>query len=165
MKRSDGGFAGPGVIAAGTVLLVGLALFAGVVLPITDPARSADARGVPRSYDRLALQGRALYIREGCFTCHSQMVRSAFADSALGPRPSLAGDYLNEAPSLIGGQRVGPDLTCVGDNESLNAQWHVRHLRNPRAEREGSTMPSYSYLSTRELQALAAYILSLTCSG
>jgi cytochrome c oxidase cbb3-type subunit 2 len=165
MRRTDAGFAGPGVIALGTLVLVGLALFAGVILPITDPANRADAKGVPRSYNALALQGRTLYIREGCFTCHTQMVRSAFADSALGPRPSQAGDYGNEAPNLLGSMRVGPDLTCVGDDDSMDASWHVRHLRMPRAVREHSMMPSYSYLSPRELRALAAYLLSLTCEG
>jgi cytochrome c oxidase cbb3-type subunit II len=160
--RSERGAIGAGVIAAGTILCLGLAFFVAVVLPITDPANRADAVGKVRTYDELALQGRALYIREGCFSCHSQGVRDTFSDSALGPRPSEAGDYLNEAPNLIGMLRLGPDLTCAGDREN-DPNWQVRHLRNPQAVVAHSTMPKYGYLSTKELQALAAYILRLTC--
>lgn len=153
---------GAGVVVAGTILCLALAFFVAVLLPITDPANRAEAQGQPRSYDELALQGRTLYIREGCFQCHTQGVRDLFSDSGLGTRPSEAGDYGNEAPNLIGALRLGPDLTCVGDRQS-DANWHVRHLRNPGTDREHSTMPRYGYLSTEELQALAAYLLRLTC--
>lgn len=154
---------GPGLIAGGTILCLALAFVVAVVLPLTDPANRADAKGTPRRYDDLALLGRTLYIREGCITCHTQTVRDAFADSQLGPRPSEAGDYSGEAPNLIGVRRLGPDLTCVGDREP-DAARHVRHLRDPAAVREHSTMPRYGYLSTKELRALAAYLLSLTCT-
>src|SRR5207244_7948570 len=101
-------------------------------------------------------------IREGCFQCHSQSVRDTFSDFGLGPRPSEPGDYANEAPNLIGTIRLGPDLTCVGDRQK-DLAWHVRHLKYPEAVRHDSTMPRYAYLSNKELQALAAYLLSLTC--
>lgn len=153
---------GAGVIVGGTMLCLVLAFFVAVWLPITDAANRAEAQGRPRSYDEPALQGRALYIREGCFQCHTQGVRDLFSDSGLRPRPSEAGDYANEAPNLIGMLRLGPDLTCVGDRQD-DANWHVRHLRNPGAVREHSTMPKYGYLSTEELQALAAYLVRLTC--
>lgn len=160
--RSERGQAGVFLLAFGTILCLGLAAFATVWLPITDAAGGADAPGKPRSYDLLAVQGRTLYIREGCFECHTQGVRNIFSDSALGLRPSEPGDYFNEAPNLIGDVRLGPDLACVADREP-QGNWHVRHLRNPQAVREHSSMPSYDYLSTKELQALAAYLLRLTC--
>lgn len=160
--RSERGAIGAGVIAGGTVLCLGLAFFVAVVLPITDPANRAEAVGTPRTYDQLALQGRTLYIREGCFSCHTQSVRDLFADRGLGPAPSEAGDYLNEAPNLIGTLRLGPDLTCAGTRND-DPNWQMRHLRNPAAEVEHSTMPKYGYLSKTELEALAAYILRLTC--
>ena len=160
--RSERGAIGAGVVAGGTVLCLALAFFVAVFLPITDSANRAEAVGKARTYDELAIQGRALYIREGCFSCHSQGVRDTFSDSGLGPRPSEAGDYANDVPSLIGMLRLGPDLTCAGDREN-DPNWQVRHLRNPGAVVEHSTMPKYGYLSTKELQALAAYILRLTC--
>jgi cbb3-type cytochrome c oxidase subunit II len=149
-------------LAAGTIACIVLAFVVAVLLPITDRANRADAKGKPREYSQLALTGRTLYIREGCFSCHSQSVRNTLSDSLLGPRPSEAGTYANEAPNLIGTIRLGPDLTCVG-SRGEDAAWHVRHLKTPQAVRPDSTMPRYGYLSNNELQALAAYLLSLTC--
>ena len=151
-----------GAFVGGTVLSLALAFLVAVVLPVTDSANRANAKGVARGYSDQALLGRTLYIREGCFECHTQSVRDTFSDFGLGPRPSEPGDYANEAPNLIGTIRLGPDLTCVGDRQS-DATWQVRHLRHPQTVRAGSSMPPYRYLSTRELQALAAYLLSLTC--
>ena len=162
--RDERGAGGIAVFAGGTVLCVVFAFIVGVLLPITDSANRADAKGTPRSYTDVAVQGRTLYIREGCFQCHSQSVRDLFSDFGLGPRVSQAGDYKNEAPNLIGSIRLGPDLSCVGDRQS-DAAWQVRHLKNPALVRPHSTMPKYSYLTDKELQALAQYLLSLTCKG
>jgi len=158
------GAAGPGTIAGGTVLCLALAFFVAVLLPITDAANRDDAKGKPRDYDQVALNGRALYIREGCFSCHTQNVRDSFSDSALGPAPSEPGLYGNEAPNLIGTIRLGPDLTCFGDRQKDSGAI-VRHLQDPEAVHADSTMPHYNYLSTNELQALAAYLLRLQCRG
>jgi cytochrome c oxidase cbb3-type subunit 2 len=160
--RTERGAASPAVIAAGTALCLLLAFVVTVLLPITDSANRADAKGKPRTYDEAALAGRALYIREGCFSCHTQAVRNSFSDSLLGPSPSEAGLYSNEAPNLIGDIRLGPDLTCVGDRQP-DLSWHVQHLAKPTSVRQDSTMPGYGYLSSEELQALAAYLLRLTC--
>ncbi len=154
---------GPVALIAGTLVCVLLAFFVAVWLPISGNGAAEGSSGEPRSYDPAALLGRTLYIREGCFSCHTQSVRNTFADSQLGPLPSDAGLYGNEAPNLIGVLRLGPDLTCVGDRLD-DAAWHVKHLEQPDSERENSTMPSYGYLSSRELQAIAAYLLRLTCA-
>jgi cbb3-type cytochrome c oxidase subunit II len=159
---SERGAAGPGAIAGGTILCLLVAFFVTVLLPITDAANREEAKGQPRTYDKVALNGRTLYIREGCFQCHTQQVRDAFSDSGLGLSPSEAGLYKNEAPNLIGVIRFGPDLTCFGDRAGDPASV-VRHLRDPGAVRHDSTMPHYRYLSTKELQALAAYLLRLRC--
>lgn len=153
------GFTSPGALIGGTVLFVVLAFVVTVLLPITG---ESSAGSDPRAYDEQALAGRALYIRESCFACHTQTVRDTFSDSMLAPSPSDAGLYGNEAPNLIGVIRLGPDLTCVGDRED-DPSWYVRHLRNPASVHEDSAMPNYDYLSARELQALAAYLLNLTC--
>lgn len=162
LARDERGALGPGAFIGGTILCLLLAFFVGVWLPITDAANRAEAQGEARTYNAQALLGRALYIREGCFSCHTQGVRDSFSDSQLGPVPSEAGLYGNEAPNLLGVVRLGPDLSCVADRED-DAAWFVRHLRNPQAVREHSTMPRYGYLSAEELQALAAYLLRLTC--
>ena len=162
--RDERGAAGIAAFAGGTVLCLIFAFIVGVLLPITDASNRADAKGKPRDYSNLAVQGRSIYIREGCFECHTQSVRNTFSDFGLGPHPSEAGTYLNEAPNLIGSIRLGPDLTCVGDRQS-DSNWQIRHLRTPSVLRPHSTMPKYTYLSVKDLQALAAYLLSLTCKG
>jgi mono/diheme cytochrome c family protein len=106
-----------------------------------------------------AADGRAVYIREGCVACHTQSVRPIVPDVGLGP-VSVAGDYVNEAPALIGFERLGPDLMHMGsrinDVDALKA-----HLDDPRADRPWSIMPSYRYLTQNDLDALAEYLLSL----
>lgn len=161
--RDERGMVGPGALIAGTVACLLLAFFVAVWLPISGDTKEAGATGVSRSYDGAALLGRTLYIREGCFSCHTQAVRNTFADSQLGLVPSEAGLYGNEAPNLTGVIRLGPDLTCVGDRQD-DAAWHVAHLEDPESVREHSTMPSYDYLSDRQLEAIAAYLLRLTCA-
>jgi cbb3-type cytochrome oxidase subunit 1/mono/diheme cytochrome c family protein len=113
-----------------------------------------------RSYPEgsAAADGRAVYIREGCIACHTQTVRPIVPDVGLGP-VSVAGDYVNEAPALVGVERLGPDLMHIGsriDDDGLRA-----HLDDPRAERPWSIMPSYRYLTQGDLDALAEYLLSL----
>jgi cytochrome c oxidase cbb3-type subunit II len=159
--REERGLVGPGAILGGTIACLLLAFVVTVLLPITGESTAAE-EGTPRSYDELALMGRALYIREGCFSCHTQAVRDTFSDSLLGPSPSQPGLYDNEAPNLIGVIRLGPDLTCVGDRQD-DPEWYVKHLEDPGSVREHSTMPTYGYLSSKELNALAAYLLRLTC--
>ena len=158
--RSERGALGAGVIAAGTILCLVLGFYVAVWLPLGDAVNRSP--GERRTYDQQALNGRALYIREGCFSCHTQQVRDAFSDSALGTGPSLPGLYNNEAPNLIGTIRLGPDLTCFGDRNT-DASTIMRHLRNPQVVHPHSTMPRYGYLDNKELQALASYLLRLRC--
>ena len=90
------------------------------------------------------------------------MVRDAASDASLGPAMSLPNDYANEAPNLIGLDRVGPDLTCVGGRLSDRSAI-VAHLAHPDHVHAGSGMPRYAYLSDQELNAIAAYLQALTC--
>ncbi len=166
MKRSERGERGAlhlGVVIGGTVLALTMAGLLGAVLPATDVAVGGEAAGSAREYSIQQVAGRKIYVREGCFTCHTQMVRDANADRSLGLRISEPGDYGNEAPNLIGLDRIGPDLTCAGTRED-DAAWHQRHLRNPQSVRKGSSMPSYAYLSSGELRALALYLTALQCA-
>jgi cytochrome c oxidase cbb3-type subunit 2 len=105
-------------------------------------------RGV-RPYSPLELLGRDIYIREGCYTCHSQMVRP-FRDEVerYGPY-SLAAESMYDHPFQWGSKRTGPDLARVGGRYS-NA-WHAAHLADPRSLVPESIMPAYPYLVLRDL--------------
>lgn len=163
MRRNERGMLHVAVIAGVTVAGLAMAGLLGVVLPVADSALGSEAAGTPRAYTEQQIDGRTIYIREGCFTCHTKTVRDADYEKAYGPM-SLAGDYGNEAPNLMGLDRVGPDLSCVGDRSGDTAKM-AEYLRHPRTGRQGATMPAYAFLSDRELHALAAYLTSLTCGG
>jgi cytochrome c oxidase cbb3-type subunit 2 len=116
--------------------------------------------------------GRAVYISEGCYYCHTQQVRDvqngADMDHGWGTRRTVARDYLYENPPLLGSLRVGPDLANAGSKDWRNEpkddprkpqhrdrQWHLLHLYNPREIVTNSKMPPYRYLF-REVKADAA---------
>ncbi len=102
-----------------------------------------------RPYSPLELEGRDLYIREGCNNCHSQQVRP-FQDEALRYGPaSLAGEGSYDTPHLWGSKRTGPDLARVGGK--YPDSWHVRHMDNPRATSPQSIMPRYRHLLVNRL--------------
>lgn len=97
----------------------------------------------------LALEGRDIYIREGCHVCHTQMVRPLRAETARYGHYSVAGESVWEHPFLWGSKRTGPDLARVGGKYS--DQWHRQHLLNPRNVVPESIMPSYPWLDTNVL--------------
>ena len=103
-----------------------------------------------RVYTPLELAGRNIYIREGCYACHSQMIRTLRDEvDRYGPY-SLAVESKYDHPMLWGSKRTGPDLARIGDKYS--DQWHVAHLNNPRDVVPVSVMPAYSWLLTTELR-------------
>jgi cytochrome c oxidase cbb3-type subunit 2 len=103
------------------------------------------AEGV-KPYDALRLAGRDVYIREGCYNCHSQMVRP-FRSETLRYGPfSVAGEYVYDHPFQWGSKRTGPDLWRVGGKYSDD--WHRLHLNNPRDLVPESNMPAYPWLET-----------------
>ena len=105
--------------------------------------------------------GRDLYISEGCIACHTQAVRPVGTDVGLGP-VSIAGDYANESPALLGAHRIGPDLMHYASRGEFFDIVLVRaHLEDPRSLVPWSTMPSYSYLSDNDLTALVSYLETL----
>jgi cbb3-type cytochrome c oxidase subunit II len=103
--------------------------------------------------------GRAVYIEEGCYYCHTQEVRPVIPDVGLG-RVSLAGDYVHETPALPGVERLGPDLMHVASRYSDTGVLRAR-LVDPRGSRSWSIMPSYERLSDEDLDALTTYLMSL----
>jgi cytochrome c oxidase cbb3-type subunit 2 len=108
-----------------------------------------DAPGM-RLYTPLELAGRNIYIREGCYACHSQMIRTLRDEvDRYGPY-SLAVESKYDHPMLWGSKRTGPDLARIG--EKYSDQWHVAHLNNPRNVVPVSVMPAYDWLLTTELR-------------
>jgi cytochrome c oxidase cbb3-type subunit 2 len=103
-----------------------------------------------RLYTPLELAGRNIYIREGCYACHSQMIRTLRDEvDRYGPY-SLAVESKYDHPMLWGSKRTGPDLARVGDKYSDS--WQVTHLNNPRDVVPVSVMPAYGWLLTTELR-------------
>ena len=101
-------------------------------------------------------RGRQIYVREGCFYCHSQFTR--LQDRGYGPLVR-AGDYVFETPHQLGTARTGPDLTNEGGR--MSSEWQKAHLVNPRAVKPGSIMPSFSYLPDRDMNDLVSYLQTL----
>ncbi|GGG43797.1 cytochrome c oxidase, cbb3-type subunit II [Caldovatus sediminis] len=97
-----------------------------------------------RPYTPLELAGRNIYVREGCYTCHSQMVRPFRDELERYGHYSLAAESMYDRPFQWGSKRTGPDLARVGGRYSDD--WHAEHLRNPRALVPDSVMPPYAFL-------------------
>jgi cytochrome c oxidase cbb3-type subunit I/II len=95
-------------------------------------------------YSALELEGRDLYIREGCNTCHSQQVRPLRAETDRYGRFSLAGESVYDRPFLFGSRRTGPDLARVGGK--YPDSWHWYHFEDPRKIEPRSNMPSFAFL-------------------
>lgn len=102
-----------------------------------------------KPYTALQLEGRDIYIREGCVGCHSQMVRPFRAETERYGHYSVAGEYVYDHPFLWGSKRTGPDLHRVGGRYSDD--WHRAHLFNPRSVVPESKMPAYPWLSENKL--------------
>ena len=104
-----------------------------------------------RPYTPLELEGRDLYIREGCYNCHSQMVRPFRAEALRYGALSTAGEFVYDHPFQWGSKRTGPDLARVGGRYSDD--WHRAHLNNPRDVVPESNMPAYPWLATTPASA------------
>lgn len=102
-----------------------------------------------RPYTPLELAGRNIYIREGCYTCHSQMIRPFRDEVERYGHYSLAAESMYDHPFQWGSKRTGPDLARVGNRYS--DEWHVQHLRDPRSVVPVSVMPPYAFLAEHEL--------------
>ncbi|MEE9447532.1 MAG: cytochrome-c oxidase, cbb3-type subunit II [Arenicellales bacterium] len=98
-----------------------------------------------KPYSALRLTGRDIYIREGCNTCHSQMIRPFRAETDRYGHYSVAGEFVYDKPFLWGSKRTGPDLHRVGGRYS--DKWHEVHLYNPRDVVPESVMPAYPWLA------------------
>ncbi len=117
------------------------------------------AEGV-RPYSPLELAGRNIYVREGCYVCHSQMIRPFRDEVERYGHYSLAAESMYDHPFQWGSKRTGPDLARVGDRYSN--EWHVEHLIEPRSVVPESIMPSYAFLKDTplEIENISAHLVA-----
>lgn len=102
-----------------------------------------------KPWNALQLEGRDVYMREGCYVCHSQMIRPFRAETERYGHYSVAGEHVYEHPFLWGSKRTGPDLARVGGRYS--DQWHYDHMMDPRAVVPESNMPAFPWLDENVL--------------
>jgi cytochrome c oxidase cbb3-type subunit 2 len=102
-----------------------------------------------KPYTALQLEGRDIYVREGCYLCHSQMIRPFRAETERYGHYSVAGEFVYDHPFQWGSKRTGPDLARVGGRYS--DEWHRVHLINPRDVVPESNMPTYPWLERNKL--------------
>lgn len=104
-----------------------------------------------KPYSALQLVGRDIYVREGCYVCHSQMIRPFRAETERYGHYSLAGEFVYDRPFQWGSKRTGPDLHRVGGRYSDD--WHRVHLINPRDVVPESIMPAYPWLDSTQVDS------------
>jgi len=150
-----------GILTAVMVSFGGLA----EVLPLFVQARSVEAPASVRPYDPLRLAGRDIYVREGCYLCHSQMIRALRFETQRYGRFSTAEESVYDRPFQWGSKRTGPDLARVGGKYS--DEWQRMHLMDPRAIVPQSNMPAYPWLATARLDGgdIAARMRTLRMLG
>ncbi|HYG56918.1 MAG TPA: cbb3-type cytochrome c oxidase subunit II, partial [Symbiobacteriaceae bacterium] len=161
------------LLGLGAFLLLMFAVTTTVALPMLQSDLYVAEASAPQYDDERVALGRRLYMREGCWYCHSQQVRTIDNDMAFrapaatlkdgsqaGDRPTRPGDYANDNPVLLGSERTGPDLKYVG-HRWPSKEWHDAHLVDPRSTEPASIMPSFAHLPPDELDALSEYLLSL----
>ncbi len=118
-----------------------------------------------RPYTPLELAGRNIYVREGCYSCHSQMIRPFRDEIERYGHYSLAAESMYDHPFQWGSKRTGPDLARVGGRYS--DEWHVQHLKDPRSVVPESIMPGYAFLADRDLATgdMKAHLSALSAVG
>lgn len=130
------------------VLIVVAVAFGGLVeiVPLFFQRSTTEAAPGIKPYTALQLAGRDIYLREGCYGCHSQMIRPFRAETLRYGEYSKAGEFVYDRPFQWGSKRTGPDLHRVGGRYS--DEWHRIHLMNPRDLVPESNMPAYPWLAT-----------------
>ena len=136
-----------------SVLIVIAISFGGLVeiIPLTQQDEVTQAAPGIEPYTPLALEGRDIYIREGCYTCHSQMIRPLRGEVERYGHYSLAGESVYDPPFQFGSKRTGPDLARVGGKYS--DEWQRLHLINPRDLVPESNMPGFPWLTRNQVDA------------
>ena len=134
-----------GLLMIGIILVISIGGLVQIVPLFFQHTTTEPVEGL-KPYSALQLSGRDIYIREGCYTCHSQMIRPFRAETERYGHYSLAGEFVYDRPFQWGSKRTGPDLHRVGGRYS--DEWHRVHLINPRDVVPESIMPGYPWLET-----------------
>jgi len=121
------------------------------IVPLMYQAEAIQPLPGVKPYDPLALAGRNIYVREGCYNCHSQMVRTLRFETERYGHYSMAGESVYDRPFQWGSKRTGPDLARIGGRYSDD--WHRVHLNNPRDVVPESNMPAYPWLAATPVDA------------
>ena len=132
-----------GLLAILTVLTIAIGGLVEIVPLFFQHSTTEPVKGV-EPYSPLLLAGRAILLREGCYNCHSQMIRPFRAETERYGHYSVAGEFVYDRPFQWGSKRTGPDLARVGGRYS--DEWHRVHLNNPRDVVPESNMPAFSWL-------------------
>lgn len=141
-----------GVLIVFTLLVVSIGLLIEAVPLFFTKAVTQPIEGV-KPYNALQVAGRDIYIREGCYNCHSQMIRPFRAETERYGHYSVAGESVYDHPFQWGSKRTGPDLARVGGRYS--DEWHRIHLLNPRDVVPESNMPAFPWLARNKVDAEA----------
>jgi cytochrome c oxidase cbb3-type subunit 2 len=136
-----------GVLTAIAISVGGLA----EIVPLMMSTEAVEPAPGVVPYPALQLEGRDIYIREGCHVCHTQMIRPFRAETERYGHYSLAGETVYDHPFLFGSKRTGPDLARVGGR--YTDEWQRIHLINPRDVVPESNMPGFPWLAEREVDA------------
>jgi len=136
-----------GVLIALVISVAGLV----EIVPLYFTGQTAEPAPGVVPYTALQLEGRDIYIREGCYNCHSQMIRPFKAETERYGHYSLAGESVYDHPFQFGSKRTGPDLARVGGRYS--DEWHRVHLNNPRDVVPESNMPGFPWLKHNLIDA------------
>jgi cytochrome c oxidase cbb3-type subunit 2 len=136
-----------GVLIAVVISIGGLV----EIIPLAVSSEATQPAPGVAPYSALQLEGRDIYIREGCYNCHSQMIRPLRGETERYGHYSLAGEAVYDHPFQFGSKRTGPDLARVGSRYS--DEWHRRHLLNPRDLVPESNMPGYPWLENQVIDA------------
>ena len=149
------------------VLILVVLLFGGLVEIVPLFFQKSTTQPVPglKPYTALQVAGRDVYIREGCYNCHSQMIRPFRAETLRYGPYSVAGEFVYDHPFQWGSKRTGPDLARVGGRYS--DEWHRIHLNNPRDVVPESNMPAYPWLEKNAVDhtTIAAHMKGLRTLG
>ncbi len=136
-----------GILTAIMVSIGGLA----EITPLFVEAHAITAVEGVAPYDPLRLAGKDIYVREGCYTCHTQMIRALRAETQRYGHYSISSESVYDRPHQWGSKRTGPDLARVGGKYS--DEWQRLHLMDPRAVVQASNMPAYPWLADEQLDA------------
>ncbi|MBS7779485.1 cytochrome-c oxidase, cbb3-type subunit II [Acidovorax sp. CCYZU-2555] len=149
------------VLTLVTIAIGGLA----EIVPLFYQKSTTEAVQGVKPYTAVQLVGRDIYLREGCYNCHSQMIRPFYAETLRYGHYSVAGEFVYDHPFQWGSKRTGPDLHRVGGKYS--DEWHRIHLNNPRDVVPESNMPAYPWLSKTAADhgSVAAHMTALRRVG